>query len=235
MNDTNGSKTGKRIFLVDDDADLRSALAEQLQLHEEFQTVEAETAAKALELVKTDYFDAIILDVGLPDMDGREVCRLMRRAGVKCPIVMLTGADSEADTILGLDSGANDYIIKPFRLGVLLARLRAQLRTHEQSEDAVFTIGPYSFRPSAKLLQAEDGKKKVRLTEKETAILKFLYRAKDHVVGRDTLLGEVWGYNAGVTTHTLETHIYRLRQKIERDPAAAEILLTERGGYRLAP
>ena len=115
------------------------------------------------------------------------------------------------------------------------ARLRAQLRTHEQREDAVFTIGPYSFRPSAKLLQEADGKKKVRLTEKETAILKYLYRAKDHVVGRDTLLGEVWGYNAGVTTHTLETHIYRLRQKIERDPAAAEILLTERGGYRLAP
>jgi DNA-binding response OmpR family regulator len=231
----NISKAGKRIFLVDDDADLRSALAEQLQLHEEFQTVEADTAARALEQIKADYFDAIILDVGLPDMDGREVCRLMRRAGVKCPIVMLTGADSEADTILGLDSGANDYITKPFRLGVLLARLRAQLRTHEQSEDAVFTIGPYSFRPAAKLLQAADGKKKVRLTEKETAILKYLYRAKDHVVGRETLLGEVWGYNAGVTTHTLETHIYRLRQKIERDPAAAEILLTERGGYRLAP
>ena len=94
------------------------------------------------------------------------------------------------------------------------------------------TIGPYTFRPSAKLMTDTGGKKKVRLTEKEAAILKFLYRA-GRVIGRDTLLGEVWGYNAGVTTHTLETHVYRLRQKIERDPAHAEILVTEPGGYRL--
>ena len=225
----------KRVLLVDDDDDLRGALAEQLHLHEEFATTEVETAAQALEVCKTGYFDAIILDVGLPDMDGREVCRLLRRSGVNCPIIMLTGADSESDTILGLDSGANDYITKPFRLGVLLARLRSQLRQHEQSEDAVFAIGPYSFHPAAKMLQEPAGKKKIRLTEKETAILKYLYRSKDKAVGRDILLGEVWGYNAGVTTHTLETHIYRLRQKIEKDPTAAEILLTERGGYRLAP
>jgi len=148
---------------------------------------------------------------------------------------MLTGADSEADTILGLDAGANDYVTKPFRLGVLLARLRAQLRQHEQSEDAIFTIGPYSFRPSAKLLVAEGGKKKVRLTEKETAILKYLLRAGDRPTGRELLLNEVWGYNAAVTTHTLETHVYRLRQKIEIDPSKAELLITEPGGYRLVP
>ncbi len=148
---------------------------------------------------------------------------------------MLTSADSEADTILGLDAGANDYITKPFKIGVLLARLRAQLRQHEQSEDAVFTIGPYTFRPSAKLLLDAGARKKVRLTEKETSILKYLYRAGDRIVGRDALLNEVWGYNAGVTTHTLETHVYRLRQKIERDPARAEILVTEPGGYQLVP
>ncbi len=172
---------------------------------------------------------------GLPDMDGREACRLMRRAGVKSPIIMLTAADSDADTILGLDAGANDYITKPFRLNVLLARLRAQLRQHEQSEDAVFSVGPYTFMPSSKILLDDETNKKIRLTEKETAILKYLYRSGDKVVGRDTLLGEVWGYNAGVTTHTLETHVYRLRQKIERDPAHAEILVTEPGGYKLIP
>ena len=86
-----------------------------------------------------------------------------------------------------------------------------------------------------KMLLDQTGKKKIRLTEKETAILKHLYRAGARVIGRDTLLGEVWGYNAGVTTHTLETHVYRLRQKIERDPAHAEILVTETGGYRLIP
>jgi DNA-binding response OmpR family regulator len=168
-------------------------------------------------------------------MDGRETCRLMRRNGVKVPIIMLTGADTDADTILGLDAGANDYVTKPFRLGVLLARLRSHLRQHEQSEDAVFTIGPYNFRPSAKVLANLEDKKKVRLTEKETAILKYLFRAGGKVVARDVLLNEVWGYNAGVTTHTLETHVYRLRQKIERDPGNAQILLTEPGGYRLAP
>ena len=226
---------GKKILIVDDDEALRQSLSEQLQLHEEFSTVQAETGAKGVEHAKAEYFDAILLDVGLPDMDGREACRLMRRSGIKSPIIMLTAAQSDADTILGLDAGANDYITKPFRLGVLLARLRAQLRQHEQSEDAIFTIGPYTFRPSAKTLTHSETKKKVRLTEKETAILKYLYRSGHLVVGRDTLLGEVWGYNAGVTTHTLETHVYRLRQKIEADPSNAEILVTEPGGYRLIP
>ncbi|HIP79858.1 response regulator transcription factor [Pelagibius sp.] len=226
---------GKKILLVDDDSALRQSLSEQLRLHEEFDTAEAETAAAGLEMAKADYYDLILLDLGLPDMDGRDVCRLMRRGGVKSPIIMLTAAESDADTILALDAGANDYVTKPFRLGVLLARMRAQLRQHEQSEDAVFTIGPYTFRPSAKLLTHGESKKKVRLTEKETSILKYLYRSGDTVVGRDKLLGEVWGYNAGVTTHTLETHVYRLRQKIESDPSAAEILVTEPGGYRLVP
>jgi DNA-binding response OmpR family regulator len=148
---------------------------------------------------------------------------------------MLTGADSDSDTILGLESGANDYVTKPFRLGVLVARMRSQLRQHEQSEDAIFTIGPYSFRPANKILVENESGKKVRLTEKETAILKYLYRAGPKVVGRDVLLAEVWGYNAGVTTHTLETHIYRLRQKIEANPSEAVILVTEPGGYRLVP
>jgi DNA-binding response OmpR family regulator len=227
--------TGKQVLLVDDDSTLLEMLGEQLQLHEEFATVAAETGTKALELARADHFDVILLDVGLPDMDGREVCRLMRRNGVTSPIIMLTGADTDADTILGLDSGANDYITKPFRLGVLLARLRAHIRQHERSDDAVFTIGPYTFQPSAKLLVNNEDEKKVRLTDKETAILKYLYRAGEKVVGRDVLLDEVWGYNADVTTHTLETHVYRLRQKIELDPSNARILVTEPGGYRLAP
>jgi DNA-binding response OmpR family regulator len=226
---------GRKILIIDDDEALRHSLAEQLQLHEEFAAAEAGNAAEALETTKGQYFDAILLDVGLPDMDGRELCRVMRRGGVRAPILMLTGADGEADTILGLDSGANDYITKPFRLNVLLARLRAQLRQHEASEDAVFAIGPYTFRPSAKTLVDDAKRRKVRLTEKETAILKYLYRAGEKTIGRAILLNEVWGYNSGVTTHTLETHVYRLRQKIERDPAKAEILITEPGGYRLVP
>jgi DNA-binding response OmpR family regulator len=145
---------------------------------------------------------------------------------------MLTGHDTEADTIQGLEAGANDYVAKPFRFAVLLARIRAQLRSFEASEDAVLSIGPYTFRPATKLLTNDRGSK-VRLTEKETSILRYLYRAQGKVIGRDELLQEVWGYNAGVSTHTLETHIYRLRQKIEKDPSNSEILVTETGGYKL--
>ena len=199
---------------------------------EDFEVFEADCGTAAMGRIKDQLYDLIILDVGLPDTDGRELCRLMRKQGVKAPVLMLTGHDSDADTILGLDAGANDYVSKPFKFPVLLARIRAQLRQHEQSEDAVFTLGPYTFKPSMKLLVTEDDKK-VRLTEKETNILKFLYRSTDGVVARDTLLHEVWGYNASVTTHTLETHIYRLRQKIEPDPSNARLLVTESGGYRL--
>ncbi|MDA7425836.1 response regulator transcription factor [Thalassococcus lentus] len=222
----------KNILLVDDDDDLREALAEQLIMTEDFEVFEAENGAGAMARIKEQIYDLIILDVGLPDTDGRELCRLMRKQGVKSPVVMLTGHDSDADTILGLDAGANDYVSKPFKFPVLLARIRAQLRQHEQSEDAVFSVGPYTFKPAVKLLVTEDDRK-IRLTEKETNILKFLYRSSEGVVPRDVLLHEVWGYNAGVTTHTLETHIYRLRQKIEPDPGNARLLVTESGGYRL--
>lgn len=225
--------TLKKILMVDDDEDLREALADQLVLTDDFDVFEAGTGAEGLTKAKEALYDLVILDVGLPDMDGRELCRLMRKQGIKAPILMLTGHDTDSDTILGLDAGANDYVTKPFKFPVLLARIRSQLRQHEQSEDAVFTVGPYTFKPAAKMLLTEDDKK-IRLTEKETNILKFLYRASDGVVARDVLLHEVWGYNAGVTTHTLETHIYRLRQKIEPDPSNARILLTESGGYRLS-
>ncbi len=226
--------TARSILLVDDDNDLRETLVEQLDLYEEFDVSQADTAAKGVQAVRTGIVDLLVMDVGLPDMDGREAVKLLRKGGFKAPIIMLTGHDTDSDTILGLEAGANDYVTKPFKFAVLLARIRAQLRQHEQSEDAVFTVGPYTFKPSQKLLTDARGAK-VRLTEKEAAIIKYLYRSDGKVVTRDTLLEEVWGYNSGVTTHTLETHVYRLRQKIERDPSNAQILVTESGGYKLVP
>lgn len=225
----------RKILIVDDDAALRQTLTEQLARDGEFVSTECGCAAEARDTVSRERFDAILLDVGLPDMDGRDLCRELRSQAIGVPIIMLTAADSDGDTVQGLEAGANDYVTKPFRLTVLLARLRAHLRLSERRDDAVFAIGPYSFQPGAKLMTDASGRKKVRLTEKETAILRYLYHAGDRAIGRATLLGEVWGYNAGVTTHTLETHVYRLRQKIERDPANAEILVTEPGGYRLLP
>jgi DNA-binding response OmpR family regulator len=223
--------SAKRVLLVDDDTVLRSSLAEQLSATGEYAPVEAGSVAEGKDLAKEGLYEFMILDVGLPDGDGRRLCRSLRDEGITCPIVLLTAADSDDDTIEGLDSGANDYVTKPFRFAVLMARIHAHLRNHEQNEEAVYRIGPYTFRPSAKVL-VDPAEKKIRLTEKETNILKFLYRSGD-TVPRETLLHEVWGYNPAVTTHTLETHIYRLRQKIENNPGQAQILVTESGGYRL--
>lgn len=226
--------TARKILLVDDDNELREALVEQLSLYEEFEISQCDTAASAVQFARSEHVDLIVMDVGLPDMDGREAVKLLRKGGLNGPVIMLTGHDSDSDTILGLEAGANDYVTKPFRFAVLLARIRAQLRQHENSEDATFSVGHYTFKPANKILIDDKGGK-VRLTEKETSILKFLYRSGEKSVSRDVLLHEVWGYNSGVTTHTLETHIYRLRQKIERDPSNSELLVTESGGYKLVP
>ena len=223
-----------RILIVDDDPEMRDALTERLSLHEEFEAIAVENGSEGMQAAKAGQIDLVIMDVGLPDIDGREAVRILRKNGFKAPIIMLTGHDTDSDTILGLESGANDYVTKPFRFPVLLARIRAQLRQHEASEDAIFTIGPYTFRPSSKLLLNPKGDK-IRLTEKETSILRYLYRAGQRPVSRETLLQDVWGYNSAVTTHTLETHIYRLRQKIEKDAAAPAILVTEGGSYKLVP
>ncbi len=222
----------KNILVIDDDPEIIKALREQFALHTEYALHHVGTAAKGLEHIGEHSTDLVLLDIELPDQEGWETCRILRKNGFKAPIIMLTAAISDADVILGLESGSNDYVLKPFRFGVLLARIRLQLRQHEYSEVASFKIGPYLFRPANKfLLDAKE--RKIRLTEKETNILKYLYRAGAAVVERRKLLNEVWGYNANVTTHTLETHIYRLRQKIEPDPSNAELLVTQEGGYRL--
>ena len=222
----------RKILIVDDDDDLRATLAEQLTIEDEFSTCSVASAGEALDVVRLQRPDLVIMNTVLPDMDGKLAVKVMRADGFSSPIIMLTGQASDAEIVLSLEAGANDCVGKPFRYAVLLARIRAHLRQHQGTEDALLQIGGYSFRPSSKHLISEAGEK-LRLTEKETAILRFLYRAGREVVTRDVLLREVWGYNSNVTTHTLETHIYRLRQKIEADPAKAQLLVTEIGGYRL--
>jgi DNA-binding response OmpR family regulator len=225
------------ILIVEDDDALRQVLADQVASSGVYQSFEAATLDEASrQLGATEArFDSIILDINLPDGDGRDFCAQIRKQGHTMPIIMLTGSSDEGDVVSGLNAGANDYIAKPFRVNELLARLQAQLRLFDTSEDAVFTIGPYTFRPAAKLLISADKKQRLRLTAKEVDILKFLYRHANKVVSRQVLLDDVWGYNAGVTTHTLETHVYRLRQKIEADPTNCRLLMTAPGGYRLDP
>jgi DNA-binding response OmpR family regulator len=204
--------TNRKILIVDDDSELREALVEQLALHEEFESIAVDNGTKGVQAAKAGQIDLVIMDVGLPDVDGREAVRILRKNGFKAPIIMLTGHNTDSDTILGLESGANDYVTKPFRFAVLLARIRAQLRQHEASEDAVFTIGPHTFRPSSKILLNPKGNK-VRLTEKETAILRYLYRAGQRPVSRETLLQEAWGIQyRRHHSHTRDAHL----------PAAAE-------------
>lgn len=225
------------ILIVEDDDALRQVLADQVSSSGVFQSIEAASLSEASRHLSAaeSRFDSIILDISLPDGDGRDFCAQVRKQGHTMPIIMLTGAADEDDVVSGLNAGANDYIAKPFRVNELLARLQAQLRLFDTSEDAVFTIGHYTFRPAAKLLVRQDNNQRIRITAKEVDILKFLYRHANRVVSRQVLLDEVWGYNTGVTTHTLETHIYRLRQKIERDPANCCLLMTAAGGYKLDP
>ena len=126
----------------------------------------AENGSKGMQATREKHIDLVIMDVGLPDIDGREAVRILRRNGFKAPIIMLSGCNSDSDTILGLNSGANDYVIKPVSFSVLLARVRSQLRQHEASEEAVFTIGPYTFRPGLKMMLFDPKGRKVRWTER---------------------------------------------------------------------
>lgn len=222
----------RTLLIVDDDPDLREALAEQFGFEDEFEVMTADAAIPGMELAKTERIDVIIFDVGLPDMDGRDACAKLREDGVTTPIILLTAQSGDEDHVKGLRSGANDFLAKPIAFAVLLERVHTQLRRHEQSEDAELIVGPYRFKPGMKQLETEDGKR-IRLTEKETSILKYLYRAGGDPISREELLDKVWGYHREANTHTLETHVYRLRQKIEPDPANARLLITEVGGYRL--
>jgi DNA-binding response OmpR family regulator len=208
--------SAKPVLLVDENDVPRRVLAEQLAAEGTYTVIEAGDAAAAR--AAQGYVFAII-DGALKDSEG--LARSLKAQGFGGPILFLTE----------IDTGAGEYLVKPFRLAALLARLSAHLGQHGASEDRVIPIGPYQFRPGAKLLTG-DGAQRIRLTEKEANILKFL-AAAGRTVPRETLLHEVWGYSPAVTTHTLETHIYRLRRKIEEDPGHAKILLTEGGGYRL--
>ena len=223
----------KMILIVGHDHADREALAARL-LEMGFRVKQASTSADAAAaaMARDSRIDGMIIDVALVDGDGRDLCARLRRHGVKLPIIMLSQLCGESDIVRGLDAGANDFVLRPLRFAELHARLRAQLRMFEASEDVAFRIGPYLFRPSAKLLQI--GSRRIRLTEKEAAVLKYLYRAEGRPVARDVLLREVWGYNPSTDSHTVETHIYRLRRKFEPEPGRISLLINEAGGYRLS-
>ena len=222
-----------RLLIVDDDAFLRTTLKEQFAAEGFDDVFEAETLIETFREIDLRKPDLIILDIRLPDGNGIEICRKLRERGFAKPIIMLTGQNAEQDIIASLEAGANDYVIKPMRLGELLARVRSQLWQDKASDTARFSIGGLNFLPANKLLKSADETRKVILTEKESTILKYLYRAHPNCVAKDELLAEVWGFQKGLSTHTVETHIYRLRQKVKR-LTKKNIIMTGIEGYSLS-
>ncbi len=225
----------RRILFVEDDTISRDLLSEHFAAEGGLAVVTAGTLAESDKaLIENRFlFDTILLDVGLPDGDGCDYCAKLRREGHAIPIIMLTGANKDADIVRGLNSGADDYVAKPFKWRELLARLRVQFRMLDSSESSVFPIGPYLFRPAKKLLEDRRRNGHVQLTNTEVSILRFLYHRSPAAVDRQMLTDEVWGHNSRVTTHALDTHIYRLRQKMEANPGDPALLTLVRGGYRL--
>jgi len=222
-----------RILVVDDDPFLRATLKEQFAVEGFDEVFEAENLIEAFREIDERSPDIVILDIRLPDGNGIEICRKLRDRGFSKPIIMLTGQNAEQDIISSLEAGANDYVIKPMRMGELLARVKSQLWQHKASDTARFSIGGLSFIPANKLLKSPDENRKVILTEKESTILKYLYRAHPNCVPKEELLAEVWGFQNGLSTHTVETHIYRLRQKVKR-LTKTTIIITNTQGYSLS-
>jgi DNA-binding response OmpR family regulator len=222
-----------RLFVVDDDDLLRATLKDQLNAEGYSQVTTIAGVTELFQILPECEPDIMLLDVQMPDGNGVDVCRNLRRNGFTKPILMLTGKDAEEDIILGLEAGANDYISKPMRMGELLARIKSHLHQHRASDDVRFQLGPLSFIPATKMLQHEESGQKQLLTEKEAVILKFFIRAAPEIVSKDELLKDVWGFRSGVSTHTVETHIYRLRQKIAR-VTSEQIIRTTGKGYCLS-
>ncbi len=220
-----------KIVTVEDDPHLLETLVDQLNA-EGFDAYGCETLADAKTRIPEIEPDVVLLDVVLSDGDGRDMCRWIRGEGFTMPILMLTGQDSEVDTIEGLEAGANDYIAKPLRMGELLARIRTHLQLYQSREDAKITVGNFYFVQGRKTLTHKENSKVLNLTEKEASIIRFLLKKKEAGANKQELLEEVWGYNAKMTTHTLETHIYRLRQKISYIDDT-QFLVTKNNGYTL--
>jgi DNA-binding response OmpR family regulator len=227
----------KHILIAGAGTELCNALAPTPESGGEFQVTAATGTldAMARTQVLQQQLHAIVVDCGPADGDGSSFCGWLRRRGLRVPIIVLSEAAAEQDAVRALDAGANDYMVSPFRLAELKARLRAHIREHETSEDAVLPIGPYQFRPGARSLHEPAANRHIRLTQQEVLILKHLYRAGGQPISRQSLLRGAWRYSVGARTHTVETHIYRLRRKIEPDPSNPYIILKDRDGYRLGP
>ena len=223
----------KTILFVSEALLLKELLLDQLQKQGEYLLEESLSVTEAISLIVKEHFDCILIDSSLAYVSLSNLCKNIRQEGVRSPIILVAEELGEDVAIVALDAGANDYVLKPFKINVLVAKIRSNIRQFEQSEFAILRFGRFSFKPGDKILLNNSSKEEVRLTDKETAIIKLLYLSGGEVVTRATLLEEVWGYNTTLTTHTLETHIYRIRQKVGNASSGQDFIATEAEGYRM--
>ena len=218
-----------KILLIERDTDLREVLCEQLSNTNRFDVFKSSDVPETSKLLSIQTFDLIVVDLHPSGPVSLGLNDLIRETELECAILVITNENDVPAHVFGSDKKISDYIKKPFKFIDLLSRIDFLLKKRDET---TLLIGPYTFQPVMKLLLTESSEE-IRLTEKETSMLLFLYHSKDYVVQRDTLMHEVWGYSTDVTTHTLETHVYRLRQKMKPGPGDTDLLVTEAGGYRL--
>lgn len=223
----------KRILVVDDEMHMRQGLRDNLEF-DDYDVLEAADGLEALETVQNELVDLIILDVMMPNLNGFEVCKRLRKAGNETPIILLTAKGDEIDKVLGLEMGADDYVQKPFSVRELLARVKAVLRRGNGNSKSADEVIIGKLMVNLKEYRASINGEDEKLSHKEFEILSFLLKHKNEVVDRYDLLKNVWGYNEQPTTRTVDNFIVKLRQKIEDDPSNPHHIITIHGaGYKL--
>ncbi|MBI2619307.1 MAG: response regulator transcription factor [Ignavibacteriales bacterium] len=215
----------KKILIIEDDLAILRGLVDNLN-SEHYSVVAESDGIKGFEKARTAQWDLLVLDVMLPGMNGLEICRQLRSAGSKIPILMLTGKGDETDKVLGLELGADDYVTKPFSVRELLARIKALLRRQTDLVSLVHETDIGEVHIDFKRQEASKGKKKIEMSAKEYELLRYFVEREGQVISRDQLLNEVWGYEAMPTTRTVDNYILSLRKKIEPSPSKPRYLLT---------
>jgi DNA-binding response OmpR family regulator len=222
----------EKILIIEDEESILMALEDDLRI-EGYQVSSANDGLKGLTMAKEQEYDLIILDIMLPEMNGFEVCKQLRQAGITTPILILTAKSQEVDKVLGLELGADDYVTKPFSPRELLARVNALFRRMKQIQQGIEQYHFGDVVVDFKKYEAEKGGLPIYMTVLEFAILHFLIKNKDQVVSRDSILDKVWGDSVYVYPRTVDTHIVHLRKKVEDDPENPKYIIGVRGiGYK---
>ncbi len=222
----------KRVLIIEDDASIRRGLLDALTA-EHFDVHQCSDGTEGLTVARQKKLDLVILDVMLPGMNGFEICKALRTSGNEVPILMLTGKGEEADKVLGLELGADDYLTKPFSVRELIARVKALLRRQAHIDQTIDEVSFGDIHLDFVKQEARRGTKSLHLTSREYTLLRFMIAREGEVIARSTLLDEVWGYEQTPTTRTVDNFILNLRKKIEANPAKPKHLVTiHTSGYK---